>query len=511
MNTTTIASPAQSEATADKDLPEVVRAVCKRIAPLWPLQNFVAVNPFLGLSEKPFIDACDLIRKVAPGGMQMPLDFYREKFQTGEITIPDLGAAFVHARKTLPGSWLPALEKLDTAALEAALQQTEADFVELEVPTVADAIDRISGSRWLTHVTEVISQFCAGYYDPGQSAWRQPWSALPLFTAWRETASLDAKPEYMGLTGFRKHVAALPEDAEEAIALALRKLGITEAMAPDFMHRQLMSIRGWAGHVQYLVRENGMAGREDDSLVELLAIRLSYETALLEKFDSPALREAISSTTSTVSEQTLVKYLWQLAHENAWQDQLLGKMGSADKPAAPARPSAQAVFCIDVRSEVFRRALETASPTVQTMGFAGFFGMAIEYIPFGKHHGSTQCPVLLNPAYRIRETIRGAGPEQLGHAWKRQRTGKRLGFSWNSFKSSAISCFSFVETQASPSARNSSATASPRQRRRRNTHASRRLPSTRKRIPASPLLIVSISRSARSATWGLGKTSHGSC
>jgi len=443
MNTTTIAPP-NNPKTAD--LLEVTRSVCKRIAPLWPLQNFVAVNPFLGLAEKPFIDSCELIRKVAPGGMQMPLDFYREKFESGEIQTADLEAALTHAAKTLPETWMPQLEILDTNALKSALGKSAAGPSETEIPTVADAIDRATGSRWAAHVAEVISQFCAGYYDSGQSAWRQPWAALPLFTAWRETASLDAKPEYLGLSGFRKHVAALPEEPEEAIAHALGKLGISAEAVPDFLHRQLMSIRGWAGHVQYLVRENGMAGREDDSLIELLAIRISYETALLEKFGSPAIREAISTTTTTVSDQTLVKFLWQLAHENAWQRQLFGKLLSAKPPTAPSRPSAQAVFCIDVRSEVFRRALESANPKVQTMGFAGFFGMAIEHIPFGQHHGGTQCPVLLNPAYRIRETISGAGPEQLDHAWKRQRTGKRLGFSWDSFKSSAISCFSFVET-----------------------------------------------------------------
>lgn len=440
MTTQTATTPVKVPSLMQK-----AQAACQRIAPLWPLQNFVAVNPFLGLADKPFVDACDLIRKVAPGGMQMPLDFYSDKYHNAEIQSEDLQAALAHVTETLPASWADKASMLNQNDLIKALEQPNEDFDEIDILTIADALDRSSGSNWNNDIIEVISQFCASYYDRGQSAWRQPWLDQPLFTAWRETASLDAKPEFQGLKNFRKHVQSLPETADEAVVHSLRALGISPNEATDFLHRQLMSIRGWAGHVQYLVRENGMAGKEDDALMHLLAIRLAYDTALLAQFESPSLREFWSATPvseSGPSDSVLIRFLWQLAHENAWQRQLFGHI-DATPSAAPERPSAQAVFCIDVRSEVFRRGLESASDSIQTMGFAGFFGMAIEYVPFGQHEGNTQCPVLLNPAYKIREIPAGTNLDQ---AWKKQKLGKRLQYSWNSFKSSAISCFSFVET-----------------------------------------------------------------
>jgi hypothetical protein len=33
---------------------DAISAACAKVAPLWPLKHFVAVNPFLGFSTTPF-------------------------------------------------------------------------------------------------------------------------------------------------------------------------------------------------------------------------------------------------------------------------------------------------------------------------------------------------------------------------------------------------------------------------------------------------------------------------
>ncbi|MFO0775126.1 MAG: DUF2309 domain-containing protein [Nitrospiraceae bacterium] len=75
--------------------------------------------------------------------------------------------------------------------------------------------------------------------------------------------------------------------------------------------------------------------------------------------------------------------------------------------ALVGRPLGQLVFCIDVRSEVFRRHVE-ALGGYDTFGLAGFFGIPMEYQSFGAEHRVAHCPVLIKPKNQIREIPRSS-------------------------------------------------------------------------------------------------------
>ncbi|HVG01373.1 MAG TPA: putative inorganic carbon transporter subunit DabA, partial [Nitrospira sp.] len=100
--------------------------------------------------------------------------------------------------------------------------------------------------------------------------------------------------------------------------------------------------------------------------------------------------------------------------------------GSGDSHPLPgdglSRPLAQVVFCIDVRSEVFRRHLEQRGG-YETLGLAGFFGVPLDYQPFSTSLTVTQCPVLLKPKNQIREIPRSYH----GILAERHKTVARLG------------------------------------------------------------------------------------
>jgi uncharacterized protein YbcC (UPF0753/DUF2309 family) len=115
---------------------------------------------------------------------------------------------------------------------------------------------------------------------------------------------------------------------------------------------------------------------------------------------------------------------WLKAFEAGYQEQLLENLrlklappmeptivrtqAGVPRPSAGAgavRPQAQAVFCIDVRSEPLRRNLE-ATGDYETYGFAGFFAVAIRHQALGSHHETSQFPVIVQGRNFVREIPR---------------------------------------------------------------------------------------------------------
>ena len=429
---------------------KVAEEACLRIAPLWPLQDFVASNPCLGLTGEHFVTASERIGRVAPGGLRMDPAFYREKVDSGEITDQDLEAGRLRARQT-PGMDPKVWEELQPARLRSALVGiSDANHLPPETLTLAETLDRNLGTDWHTCLTESVADFCAGYFDRGQSAWRMPWQGESLFAAWKEVSSIDRKLEIAGLNGFRTRVRVLPDDPTAAIAICLNSLGLDPVSAGDYLHRLLLSVRGWAGHVQYLAREASMRGETDQRLIELLAIRICLDAALLNVAGAADLIDFRSSAErfdDRPSEATAIWYVWQLALEHAWERRVRGALaanGSEGATANPTRPGVQAIFCIDVRSEIFRRALEACSNGIETRGFAGFFGLPIEYRSMGMDKGQAQCPVLLSPQAVVHECHHDPGKD--ASARRQVSLARQFAHGWSAFKQSAVSCFSFVET-----------------------------------------------------------------
>ncbi len=128
---------------------------------------------------------------------------------------------------------------------------------------------------------------------------------------------------------------------------------------------------------------------------------------------------------------------WLRAFEASWQDRfvgqllpnlrngvaLAGRQASAGAPQETSRPrpQAQAVLCIDVRSEVYRRHLETIG-NYETFGFAGFFICFIRYRSFGAQHDTDQYPVIMKARNMVREIPRSYQERTLD----RHRAGTRI-------------------------------------------------------------------------------------
>jgi uncharacterized protein YbcC (UPF0753/DUF2309 family) len=440
LEATTEITSAKPDAPTPANWLKLARHACLRIPPLWPLQSFVAVNPFVGLVGKPFAEVTHLMQRVTRESMLMSVDYFRQQFTSGRITSQDLAEAVTRSKS-----------EITTSQLLTWLKKPEPEPM-MGIQSLADVATVKFQRNWSGLVTEEISKWCAAYFDEGQSAWRMPWKKLPLFAAWKQATAIDATPEMLGFKGFRKFLDVLPDSATEAIPALLYMLGIGSVSAEDYLHRLLMTLPGWSSYVQHHVRDKAMHGMHDESLMDLLGVRLVFEVALLNQFSSVGIREqwidSLTSKTSGLSLTTQKKLLWHSALEIGFQRELGAKIKVAAQSSAKTkqtRPEVQAVFCIDVRSEVMRRSLESVSARVETLGFAGFFGMPIEYVSYGQRQGTSQLPVLFSPKYRVREHLPHATPEQDKQARRQLQVGRRISHSWNAFKTSAVSCFSFVE------------------------------------------------------------------
>ncbi len=433
---------------------EAVLAACRRIPPAWPLTNFVAVNPFTGLAGLHFLEAAALMRRTGHAEILMPPDYYLASIEDGRLTAADLEKAAMTARSA------PGLSAVDLARLSSVeelrdiLRRGDAVGDNERLWTFSEVVDRVRGGHWSGFIVDEVSKWCSVYFDRGQSAWGIPWREASLFDAWKGAASLDANPEVAGLRDFRALVKSMPGDPFQVIEMALDRLKVGEPARTDLLHRELMSVFGWSSHVQNLARRRAAPGTADE-LAQLLAARLVYEIALANQFggEPDVLQswerqwERSRGGNRGFSEGLKARYLAQQALECSYQRELAARLDGTGwlRGRHPRRAEAQAVFCIDTREEALRRRLEVLSPGIETRGCAGFFGMPVEFLPFGESKGRAQCPALLTPKYRVREGLRHGGPAAEAKRLQWSRLRENLVSIWEAFKISPASCFSFVE------------------------------------------------------------------
>lgn len=193
-------------------------------------------------------------------------------------------------------------------------------------------------------------------------------------------------------------------------------------------------------HARWLMWEAELAGGNDTTLLDLLAIRLIWDEALMTQVpqvrdDWARVRAAHALPVLPTADQ-VVDAILQDAAERGYQRRLAQTLTGGI--AKPARPVLQAALCIDVRSEVFRRALESLDPGIATLGFAGFFGLPVAHRPFAAEATQGHLPVLLSPALVSEPAV---DPQVEAAA----RIAARASRAWGRFRQAAVSSFAFVE------------------------------------------------------------------
>jgi len=395
---------------------------CQAIAPAWPLDRAIAVNPHWERIGRPVRQVA--ARMAVLGGIQLfpARDYVRRAWEEGRITRADLASALA----TLPAAQAALTE---SQCLEALHRAPALPRLPLLIDELDDDPLRHARLSWRQAITHQVSQTCAAYFDRHQADW-QPERAEGLYAFWRDTLTHDhGIGVLMGLPNLGHSLDALPATRQDAERWVLQRLGLPEPVWPDYLEAVLLTVNGWASWCAYLGWQARLDGKSDAHLRDLLAIRLAWGAILLESKDDAAARRAFAAVQAQwrhapdllrqAEDRLLVDEVWQVALEAGYQRQLARRLGAAVPPGAlaGAEPAVevQAAFCIDVRSEPLRRALETVWPAMQTIGFAGFFGLPVAYTPLATHARRPQLPGLLAPALEVTDRITATAPGAHAH------------------------------------------------------------------------------------------------
>ena len=396
------------------------------VGSVWPIHSFVTANPLSGFEDMPFDEA---VRQAADllGGRGYPLpETFWTALEDGRIDREILAAELADRGHEIDPE--TALERMD-ADVEG---ETPDGDVEGETPdgdvTVKMADDAVE------RVDHVLSKWLSAFLDEGQAAWSMPGREDGFYAAFREVAGHDGQIPQDGV------VTDLPEDPNEAIEAVLEPH--PESQWVPIFEEQLAALPGWTGFIKQRAEDGSTwQSRYPITLTGYLAARL----ALLDAFDADIDPSTGSDSTETNETDDLAEAFlaaWERSYRSELLDSVAAESQSLAERDSSSRPDAQLVFCIDTRSEVIRRHVEAAGE-YETHGYAGFFGVPMEYRGYDAEVSVDACPPIVDPEHRITEMPVEEGERTSYDRWSgiREAAGELV----ETLKTNPATAFGFVE------------------------------------------------------------------
>lgn len=380
----------------------------KVIGKTWPLYSFVTSNPLSGYENLPFADAVDLAKKHLNAEMFLEASLYRKAWQQGEIGEEEL---------------VPLLNKNGfTESPEFYLEQMESQN-RTEVKNCSHDLDRIM-AKWL-----------AAFMDEGLAEWEMPNKEDGFYKAWRKLAKYDDEI-------LVKDSQKIPKTSSKALEYVLRDISKEEYTNIFTYH--LATLPGWTGYINYRSESNSLWQQAYPiNLEDYLGVRLW----IAQQIDTPILPQNDHSG----EDKSIAKlqYIWLKAWESSWQKMLVKTLERESVTVKPSTqsdqlPDAQLVFCIDTRSELIRRNVESKG-NYETFGYAGFFGIAMDYTDLNDGLTRKSCPPIVSSAYTVSEIPQAAKDKEMKAYERKNEVFKFIEYFLKRMKNMLPSAFGFVE------------------------------------------------------------------
>lgn len=263
-------------------------------------------------------------------------------------------------------------------------------------------------------------KWCGAYFDEGQSVIDIPTGDTGFYSTFKDLSKYD-KILHQGSKQNKQWLTQLPDNAEDAIIQCLEYLQISNEEHLSFLKISLAQLPGWSGYIKWRTEWQNTSSQLDkhsNILIDFMAVRLII-TVLI----NPEINFSKSTSNNAQMHQHPIIDNIKKPEED-YKSHLIPPLLTAAKtmkPLATQSAEVQLVFCIDVRSEPFRRQIESFGP-YETLGFAGFFGLPIRLHDYNSGSVTDSCPVLLKPRYDIHDCPN----EENTSAEKKHAQGKKI-------------------------------------------------------------------------------------
>ena len=413
------------------DVHDSIERAADAVAPAWPLHSFVTANPLAGFEDRPFREAVEEGRRLFSARGYPRADTVRRAWSDGRID-EDVLATELSDR----GYEADPEALLDRMA-DAEAERNEDSTAETDV-TATDRVDRVL-AKWL-----------AAFLDQGEAHWAMPGRERGFYAAVRRVARHDRE-----LPGGR--LDGLPDDPAAAVAKLLAPH--PERQWSTIFEYHLAALPGWTGVIRERIAEgNAWQSAHPITLAGYLAIRLAVCDALDAPITPPeewaAGTHRAENGADELNDVIGLSEAWLSAWEATYRRELVGGVTEAtatdtatgDDAAADDedRPDAQLVFCIDTRSEIIRRHVEAVGD-YETHGYAGFFGIPMQYEGYDADLPVAAHPPIVGADHRIADRPTG---DDTAHAARDRWSGlvdAGTGLV-DALETNAATAFSFVES-----------------------------------------------------------------